>query len=214
MAAKKVGELVKEARTAAGLTQEKLAQAAGEGLTASDIGKCERGKADLTNNQLKKIAVACGVTQKSLLEAPKNVAAAAGKTAGGKTTGKTAGKTAASSASSGKTASGKTTSGKTSGKTTGKTTGKTGTASGKKTAVPAGANVSMKVTATEKKLVEAYREADGDMKKVAMKVLKGEYGDKVTSLLNVVGGGSLSSSASDGISDAIGNLLSGLLGGK
>ena len=210
MAAKKVGELVKEARTAAGLTQEKLAQAAGEGLTASDIGKCERGKADLTNNQLKKIAVACGVTQKSLLEAPKNVAAAAGKTAGGKTTGKTAGKTAASSASSGKTASGKTTSGKTSGKTT----GKTGTASGKKTAVPAGANVSMKVTATEKKLVEAYREADGDMKKVAMKVLKGEYGDKVTSLLNVVGGGSLSSSASDGISDAIGNLLSGLLGGK
>ena len=210
MAAKKVGELIKEARTAAGLTQEKLAQAAGEGLTASDIGKCERGKADLTNNQLKKIAVACGVTQKSLLEAPKNVAAAAGKTAGGKTTGKTAGKTAASSASSGKTASGKTTSGKTSGKTT----GKTGTASGKKTAVPAGANVSMKVTATEKKLVEAYREADGDMKKVAMKVLKGEYGDKVTSLLNVVGGGSLSSSASDGISDAIGNLLSGLLGGK
>ena len=206
MAAKKVGELIKEARTAAGLTQEKLAQAAGEGLTASDIGKCERGKADLTNNQLKKIAVACGVTQKSLLEAPKNVAAAAGKTTG---------KTAASSASSGKTSSGKTSSGKTtSGKASGKTTGKTGTASGKKTAVPANANVSMKVTATEKKLVEAYRDADGDMKKVAMKVLKGEYGDKVTSLLNVVGGGSLSSSASDGISDAIGNLLSGLLGGK
>ena len=48
MAAKKVGELVKEARTAAGLTQEKLAKTAGEKLTAADISKCERGEADLT----------------------------------------------------------------------------------------------------------------------------------------------------------------------
>ena len=63
MAAKKGGVLVKEARTAAGLTQEKLAKAAGEGLTAADIGKCERGEADLTTAQLKKIAVACKVTQ-------------------------------------------------------------------------------------------------------------------------------------------------------
>ena len=52
------------------------------------------------------------------------------------------------------------------------------------------------------------------MKKVAMKVLKGEYGDKVTGLLNVVGGGSISDSAADGITDAIGNLLGSLLGGK
>ena len=56
MATKKVGAYVKEARTAAKLTQEKLAQVAGEGLTASDIGKCERGEIDLTVNQLKKIA--------------------------------------------------------------------------------------------------------------------------------------------------------------
>ena len=72
----------------------------------------------------------------------------------------------------------------------------------------------MKVTASEKKLVEAYRSANGDMKKVALKVLKGEYGDKITGLLNVVGGGSVSGSAADSISDTIGNLLSGLLGGK
>ena len=37
MAAKKVGVLVKEARTAAGLTQEKLAKAAGEKLTAAEV---------------------------------------------------------------------------------------------------------------------------------------------------------------------------------
>ena len=79
MAEKKVGILIKEARTAAKLTQEKLAQAAGEGLTASDISKCERGTADLTTNQLKKIAVACGVTQTSLVNAPKNLTASAAK---------------------------------------------------------------------------------------------------------------------------------------
>lgn len=225
MAAKKVGELVKEARTAAGLTQEKLAQKAGEGLTASDIGKCERGTADLTVNQLKKIAVACGVTQTSLVNAPKNLTAAEQKKATGKaktsnekatvkpkTTAAKAGtsKTAAKTTSA-KTPVGKTTAAKTAGKTTAKTSAVKTSA---KTAIPANANTSMKVTATEKKLVEAYREANSDMKKVAMKVLKGEYGDKVTGLLNVVGGGNLSNAASDGISDAIGNLLGSLLGGK
>ena len=101
MAAKKVGVLVKEARTAAGLTQEKLAKAAGENLTANDIGRCERGEADLTAAQLKKIAVACGVTQKSLVEAPKNLGAAAArkaaaaKTASAKTASAAAKKTAA-----------------------------------------------------------------------------------------------------------------------
>ncbi len=70
----------------------------------------------------------------------------------------------------------------------------------------------MKVTATEKKLVEAYREATGDLKKIAMKVLKGEYGDTVTTLLNVVGGGTISSSASNSITDTITNFLGGLIG--
>lgn len=225
MAAKKVGELVKEARTAAGLTQEKLAQKAGEGLTASDIGKCERGTADLTVSQLKKIAVACGVTQTSLVNAPKNLTSAEQKKTVGKAKSSnekatvkskaTATKTSATK-TAGKTATAKTPVGKTTAaKTTGKTAAKT-TASktSVKTAIPANANTSIKVTATEKKLIEAYREANSDMKKVAMKVLKGEYGDKVTGLLNVVGGGNLSNAASDGISDAIGNLLGSLLGGK
>ena len=84
----------------------------------------------------------------------------------------------------------------------------------KTAATPANANTSMKVTSTEKKLIETYRTAGSDEKKIALKVLKGEYGDKITSLLNVVGGGSVSSSVSDGISDTIGSLLTNLLGGK
>ena len=68
----------------------------------------------------------------------------------------------------------------------------------------------MKVTATEKKLVEAYRGASGDLKKIAMNVLKGEYSDTVTTLLNVVGGGSISTSSADSITDKIGSFLGGL----
>lgn len=228
MAAKKVGELIKEARTAAGLTQEKLAKAAGEGLTATDIGKCERGSVDLTAAQMKKIAVACGVTQTSLINAPKNLSAAAAKkaaaakTTAAKTTAAktTAKKTTAAKTTAAKTTEKKTTAAKTTAKTTEKKTTAAKTTAAKKTgtaakpATPASAGISMKVTASEKKLVEAYRGANGDMKKVALKVLKGEYGDKITGLLNVVGGGNVSSTAADSISDTIGNLLSGLLGGK
>lgn len=70
MAAKKptVGTLMKEARTNAGLSQEKLAKAI-EGLSASDLSKAERDEKELTKEQLKAIAKATGVTQKSLLEA-------------------------------------------------------------------------------------------------------------------------------------------------
>ena len=70
MAAKKVGTLIKEARTKAGLTQEQLARKI-SGLSASDLSKAERGEKELTTDQLKAIAKATGVTQKSLLEAPK-----------------------------------------------------------------------------------------------------------------------------------------------
>lgn len=69
----------------------------------------------------------------------------------------------------------------------------------------------MKVTSTEKKMVEAYREASSDLKKIALKVLKGEYGDTVTTLLNVVGGGTPSNSAANNITDSIGNFISGLI---
>ena len=122
MASKKVGVLIKEARTAAGLTQEKLAQKV-DNCTASDISKAERGEKELTSTQLRQIAKATGVTQSSLLNAPK----------GGTGSGNTSSSSSSSSAS-------------------------------KKT---------MTVTATEKKLVELYREADSDTKKSVMNLLKG-----------------------------------------
>ena len=81
MATKKVGELIKEARTNAGLSQEALARKI-DGLSASDVGKVERGEKDLSQALLKEIAKATGVTQKSLLEAPKNISA---KTSSAKT---------------------------------------------------------------------------------------------------------------------------------
>ena len=68
--AKKVGTLIKKARTDAGLTQEQLARKV-KGCSASDISRAERGEKELTQEQLKQIAKATGVTQKSLLEAAK-----------------------------------------------------------------------------------------------------------------------------------------------
>ena len=66
--ANKVGPLIKEARTGAGMTQEQLAKKV-DGVTASDISKAERGEKDLTQAQLKQIAKATGVTKASLLNA-------------------------------------------------------------------------------------------------------------------------------------------------
>ena len=116
MASKKLGNLIKEARTEAGLTQEQLARRV-TGADASDISQAERGLKDLTQDQLKQIAKATGVTQASLLNAAKGSK---------KTSSSTANKT------------------------------------------------SMKVTATEKRLVELYREADSDTKKAALKLLRGQ----------------------------------------
>lgn len=70
MASKKVGTLIRQARTAADLTQEGLARKI-KGLSASDISLVERGQKDLTQAQLKLIAKATGVTQASLLSAAK-----------------------------------------------------------------------------------------------------------------------------------------------
>lgn len=165
--ASKVGKLIKEARTAADMTQEQLARKV-SGLNANDISKAERGEKDLTQEQLKKIAKATGVTQKSLLDAAK------GTTTTKKTT--TAKKTTAA---------------------------KTTTAKPK---TPSNANVTMKVTSTEKKLIEYYRLADSDTKKAATKVLKGESNDFVTTLL----GGK----DADDVADMIGDALGSLFGGK
>lgn len=116
MASKKLGNLIKEARTEAGLTQEQLARRI-TGVSASDISQAERGLKDLTQEQLKQIARITGVTQTSLLEAAKG---------------------------------------------------------SKKTYSSTAAKSSMRVTATEKRLVELYREADSKTKKAALKLLRGE----------------------------------------
>ena len=115
MASKKLGNLIKEARTGAGLTQEQLARKI-SGLSASEISAAERGVGDLTQDQLKKIAKVTGITQASLLNAAKGTAKKSTSTA---------------------------------------------------------SKSSMQVTATERKLVEAYRKASADEKKAAMKALKG-----------------------------------------
>ena len=80
MASKKLGNLIKEARTGAGLTQEQLARKI-SGLSATDISEAERGLRDLTQDQLKKIAKVTGVTQTSLLEAAKGTIKKASSTA-------------------------------------------------------------------------------------------------------------------------------------
>ena len=114
--AKRVGTLIRNARLDAGLTQEQLARKV-RNCSANDLSRAERGEKELSTDQLKQIAKATGVTQKSLLDAAKGTS---------------------SSAKSG------------------------------------ALTVSMKVTATEKRLVELYRAADSDSKKNALKVLRGE----------------------------------------
>lgn len=78
--ANKVGPLIKEARTAAGMTQEQLAKKV-DGLTAADLSKAERGEKELPQATLKLIAKATGVTQTSLVEAAKNSTYGPAKTA-------------------------------------------------------------------------------------------------------------------------------------
>lgn len=68
--ANKVGPLIKEARTGAGMTQEQLAKKI-KGITAADISKAERGELELTQTVLKEIAKYTGVTQSSLINAAK-----------------------------------------------------------------------------------------------------------------------------------------------
>ncbi len=160
MATKTVGELIKEARTAAKLSQAALAEAAG--VSASDIGKAERGEKELSQTALKAIAKATGVTQKSLLDAAKTAAPA---------------KKAASSAK------------------------KTSTA--KKTAAPA-----EELTAAEKSLLNAYRKADAETRKAALKLLRGEKDEDILSTLiqSFTGGSGAASGLGGGLLDLLGTL--------
>ena len=78
----------------------------------------------------------------------------------------------------------------------------------KATAKSTAATASMKVTAAEKKLVEAYRKADSDTRKAALRVLRGECGEMVTRLLGK------SENVADDLADHLGDLIGGLFGGK
>ena len=98
MASKKVGTLIKEARTGANLTQEQLARKI-KGLSASDLSLAERGQKELTQAQLKEIAKATGVTQASLLNAAKGTTT---KTTTAKTTKKSTTEKKSSSSSAAK----------------------------------------------------------------------------------------------------------------
>ena len=162
MAVKKVGTLIREARTAKKLSQEQLASGI-DGLSGSEIGKAERGEKDLSQAQLKAIAKALGITQKSLLEAPKGGSPAT-----------TASKTTASKTA----AAGKTTAAKTAAasKTSSTTAKKTSSAAAKKPASAAASKTTgaSSLSATEQKLIELYRAASSDDKKLATRILKGE----------------------------------------
>lgn len=136
---KKVGKLIKAARTDADMTQEQLARKV-KGVSASDISLAERGEKDLTQAQLKAIAKATGVTQASLINAAREEQGTSKSSTAKKATAKT----------------------------------------------PSNANTSMKVTSTEKKLIEAYRLADADAKKRAMSILKGEGTDLAGTLEDVI----------------------------
>ena len=65
-----VGPLIKEARGKAKLSQEALASQI-DGLSASDLGRAERGEKELSQSVLKQIAKLTGVTQSSLINAAK-----------------------------------------------------------------------------------------------------------------------------------------------
>ena len=143
--ANKIGPLIKQARTDAGLTQEQLAKKV-DNVTANDISKAERGEKELTQAALKQIAKATGVTQTSLINAAKE--STYGEAKKTSSTAKKPASTAKKSSSS---------------------------------------KSSMQVTATEKKLVELYRDADSDTKKSVMSLLKGEEPSTGDILQNLIG---------------------------
>ena len=174
---KKLGDLVKKARTEKGFTQAGLAEKV-DGLTASDVSKIERGEKEPVQEVLKQMAKALGVTQKSLLDA----ATGSGKTASSSKTGTAAKKTS----------------------------------SAKKTSAAKDTIDTLKLTATEKKLVQLYRKADTKTKKAAINLLEGDSNaiELIGALLSAKGSGSSGSSVSSGTSDLLSALLSGKTGGS
>lgn len=171
-----VGPLIKEARTKAKLSQESLASQI-DGLSASDLGKAERGEKELSQSVLRQIAKITGVTQSSLVNAAKESTYGTAK----KTSSAPAAKKTAATASAAKKTSAAPATKKTSSASTAK---KTSSASAKKTGSSASA---VELTAAEKKLVELYRAADSETKKKAVAVLKGEQSDSSDILTALIG---------------------------
>ena len=213
MAEKTVGTLIKEARTAAGLTQEQLARKI-KGVSADDISLAERGKKDFTQAVLKEIAKATGVTQKSLLDAAK--AGSSAKTGASSKTGSSA-KTGASSktGSSAKTgASSKTGSGA-------KTSASSKTGNSAKTA--SSSSSTLKLSAEEKRVLKAYREAEEGVQSIVRALLGADTQSSAASKKNssllesLLGGLAQNNSAPASTDGGSGNLLDvfmGMLGGK
>ena len=194
-----VGPLIKQARTGAGLTQEQLAKQI-DGLTAADISKAERGEKELTQTQLRQIAKVTGVTQASLLNAAKEDSAAKPAAKKPTSSGSTAKKPAAGSTAKKPASTAKKPASSASTAKKPASTAKKPASTAKKPASTAKKEEEIKLTATEKKLLELYRAADKDTKEAAMKVLKGEKLEGgLLSLLSGGGGGLL-----DGMTDLLG----------
>ena len=225
MAEKTVGTLIKEARTAAGLTQEQLARKI-KGVSADDISLAERGKKDFTQAVLKEIAKATGVTQKSLLDAAK--AGSSAKTGASSKTGSSA-KTGASpkTGSSAKTsASSKTGSSAKTGASSKTGSGaKTGASSktGNSAKTASSSSSTLKLSAEEKRVLKAYREAEEGVQSIVRALLGADAqsssaSKKNSSLLeSLLGGLAQNNSAPASTDGGSGNLLDvfmGMLGGK
>jgi DNA-binding XRE family transcriptional regulator len=225
MAEKTVGTLIKEARTAAGLTQEQLARKI-KGVSADDISLAERGKKDFTQAVLKEIAKATGVTQKSLLDAAK--AGSSAKTGASSKTGSSA-KTGASpkTGSSAKTsASSKTGSSAKTGASSKTGSGaKTGASSktGNSAKTASSSSSTLKLSAEEKRVLKAYREAEEGVQSIVRALLGADTqsssaSKKNSSLLeSLLGGLAQNNSAPASTDGGSGNLLDvfmGMLGGK
>lgn len=191
MASKKVGTVIKEAREKAGMTQEQLARKA-SGVSLAEVRSVEAGETDLTQAKLKILAKALGVTQATLLNAPKNVSAKKPAATTAKKPATTAAKKPATTAAKKPAAS------------SAKKPASTAAAKPAASKTPANANTSMKVTAAEKKLIESYRSASADTKRAATKLLKGEREDLVDT---INGKNSVSSTVSGILENAIGSLL-------
>ncbi len=185
---KKLGNLIKEARAKKGMSQAALA-AAVEGLSAAALGKAERGEAEPTETQVRQIAKALGVTQTSLVEAMSKKPASGSSSSKSAASKSTAAKSSAAKSTAAKSSAAKSTAAKSSAakSTAAKSTSSKSSSSKTGTASKTTSGTSLKVSATEKKLVELYRAADSDTRKAVISLLKGETPkaeDIISNILN------------------------------